>query len=62
MGSPSLFRALLENDIGDGMCSAHRQVARCVKFAQTLTSWRHFLGKAAESTEYWAPSQNSCYF
>ena len=52
MGPPPLFRALLENDIGDGMCAAHRRVARRLNFSPMDTRWRHFLGKAAESTEY----------
>ena len=52
MGPPPPFRALLENDIGDGMCAAHRRVARNVIFASMVPRWRHLLGKAAESTEY----------
>ena len=51
-GPPPQFRALLENEHRDGMCSAHRRVARRLKFAPMSTRWRHFLGKAAESTKY----------
>ena len=52
MGPPPLFRALLENDIGLGMWSAHRRVARRAGHCPLDDRWRHFLGKAAESTEY----------
>ena len=62
MGPPPLFRALLENEHRDGMCSAHRRVARREICPRMPDRRRHFLGKAAESTEYWAPAQNSCYF
>ena len=56
MGPPPLFRALLENDIGDGMWSAHhRRVVRRAGHWATGYRWRHFLGKAAESTEYCDP-------
>ena len=52
MGPPPQFRALLENDIGDGMCAAHRRVARRAGWSSIVHRWRHLLGKAAESTEY----------
>ena len=52
MGPPPLFRALLENEPNDGMCAAHRRVARRAGHWVTPNRWRHFLGKAAESTEY----------
>ena len=58
MGPPQLFRALLENEPHDGMCSAHRQVARRVGHWVTPNSWRHFLGKASKKSKYWSPSQN----
>ena len=52
MGPPPLFRALLENDIRLAMWSAIRRVARRKGSPRIVDSWRHFLGKAAESTEY----------
>ena len=52
MGPPPLFRALLENEHLDGMYAAHRRVARRAGHCPTGYRWRHFLGKAAESTEY----------
>ena len=51
-GPPPLFRALLENEHLDGMCSAHRRVARREGHWVTLHRRRHFLRKAAESKEY----------
>ena len=52
MGPPAADRRLLENDIGDGMCAAHRRVARREGRSSMDDRRRHFLGKAAESTEY----------
>jgi hypothetical protein len=51
-GPPAADRALLENEHLDGMCAAYRRVARRLKFAPKVDRRRHFLGKAAESTEY----------
>ena len=58
MGPPPPFRRLLENENGDGTCSAHRRVARRVGHCLTSTRWRHFLGKASKNSKYWSPSQN----
>ena len=52
MGPPPLFRALLANENEMGMWSAHRRVARRLKFAPMGTRWRHLLGKADKSTKY----------
>ena len=51
-GPPPPFRQLLENEHGLGMCSAHRRVARREGYSLQGYRRRHFLGKAAESTEY----------
>ena len=52
MGPPAADRALLEKENDDGMCAAHRRVARRLNFAPMDDRRRHFLGKAAESKEY----------
>ena len=52
MGPPAADRALLENENDDGMCAAHRRVARRAGRSSMPDRRRHFLGKAAESTEY----------
>ena len=51
-GPPPLFRALLENEPQLGMYSAHHRVARSAGRSSMVHSWRHCLGKAAESKEY----------
>ena len=58
MGPPAADRRLLENENDDGACSAHRRVARRLKFASMDTRWRHFLGKASKKSKYWSSSQN----
>ncbi len=58
MGPPAADRALLENEHLDGMCAAHRRVARRAGQSPTLHSWRHFLGKASKKSKYWSQSQN----
>ena len=58
MGPPPLFRALLENENDLGMCAAHRRVARREICPPQGYRRRHFLGKAADLKEYWAPPQN----
>ena len=50
-GPPPPFRRLLKNDVRDGMCAAHRRVARRLNFSPMLHSWRHFLEKAPELTK-----------
>ena len=50
MGPPAADRRLLEKEHGLGMCSAHRRVARRDIWPRIVDRRRHFLGKAAEST------------
>ena len=49
MGPPAADRALLENDVRDGMCAAHRRVARNGILSPMSDRWRHFFGKAVKS-------------
>ena len=58
MGPPLLFRRLLENVPELGTCSAHRRVARRVKFSLMLHIWRQTMRKASKKSKYWSPSQN----
>ena len=51
-GTPAADRALLEKEQELGMCSAKRRVVSRAGRSPMVPSWRHFLGKAAESTEY----------
>ena len=58
MGPPPPFRRLLENESQFGTCSAHRRVARHLKFASMVDRWRQTQGKATKKSKYWSPSQN----
>ena len=58
MGPPPPFRKLLENEPGDGTCSAHRRVARRKSYSPTSTRRRRSPRKASKKSKYWSPSQN----